>query len=339
MPTFHPPTAPPTTPGRRPLDQLPKAHLHVHLDAAMRPTTLHELAEAAGVTVTMPSGYGSFAAFTATIQAASACLRTANDIHRLVDEIVEDATTDGAVWIEPSMWPVPLGQRLGGIDIAVDTVLAAGHTAQARHGTGFGLVVAANRDRGPTEAVAMAELAVSRRAAGVVGFGLDGDEAAAPGPLFAQAFAVARAGGLRLVPHAGELAGPQSVADALDVLGAHRVMHGVTAATDPVLCHRLARSGVPLDVCPTSNLLLSVVPSLRDHPLPQLLARGVACTINADDPLLFGTTLLQEYQIARDVLGLDDTALASCARTSLVHSGAPRTIVETALAGIEEWLR
>jgi adenosine deaminase len=297
-----------------------------------------ELADRAVVAATLPRGYGSFAAFTDTITAAAACLRTSADARRLVHEIAQDAALAGAVWVEPSMWPGLFGGRLGADADVLDVVLDAGRSAQGRYGVGFGLVVAANRNRPPQEAVALARLAVDRRDDGVIGFGLDGDETAAAGPLFAEAFVIAREGGLLAVPHAGELSGPQSVRDALEVLGADRIMHGVTAVADPALLDRLAAGGVALDVCPTSNVMLSVVPSIARHPLPALLARGVPCSINADDPLLFDTDLLSEYTRARDHLGLTDAHLAGCARASLRHSGAPRDLVESALTGIDAWL-
>jgi adenosine deaminase len=181
-------------PADRDLGSLPKAHLHLHLDAAMRRATFIELAGAAGIVAVLPRGYDSFAAFTEAITAAAACLRTPADTRRLVHEIVEDAARAGAVWVEPSMWPGLFGGRLGSDADALEIVLVAGREAQQRFGVGFGLIVAANRDRPPGEATALARLAVSRRSHGVVAFGLDGDETAAPGSLFAEAFAVAREG-------------------------------------------------------------------------------------------------------------------------------------------------
>jgi len=115
-------------------------------------------------------------------------------------------------------------------------------------------------------------------------------------------------------------------------------MHGVRAIEDPALVQRLAREGVCLDVCPTSNVLMSVVPSMESHPLPALLSAGVRCSINAYDPLPFDTDLLREYERCRDVLGLTDEDLASVARTSIEASAAPPEVVERALAGIASWL-
>ncbi|MFC8431895.1 hypothetical protein [Streptomyces sp. NPDC057253] len=148
---------------------------------------------------------------------------------------------------------------------------------------------------------------------------------------FAEAFTIARDAGLISAPHAGELAGPASVRSALDALGAQRIAHGIRAVDDPSLLARLAAQGVVLDVCPTSNVALGVVESLSAHPLPKLLHAGVRCTLNADDPLLFGPGLLEEYATARTTLALTDHQLAAIARTSIESSGAPRTLAEKAI--------
>jgi adenosine deaminase len=220
----------------------------------------------------------------------------------------------------------------------VDVVLEACALAAARQGVGVGLVVAANRDRGPQAARAVAGVAAARSEQGVTGFDLDGDESAHPAAQFAAAFAVAREAGLQSVPHAGELAGPASVADALELLHADRIVHGVRAVEDPALVALLAERGVCLDVCPTSNVMLSVTPSLDRHPLPLLLAAGVACSINADDPPLFDTSILDEYELCRDELGLSDRQLADVARASLRASAAPEALVRSALAAVDAGL-
>lgn len=322
----------------RDLRTLPKAHLHLHLDGSLRRSTYRELATAAGLPAPLPTSYGSFAEFGATITAAARTLRSTTEVNRVVREIVEDAALAGACWVELSVWPGFLGGRLGSDDDAIDAILAAGGDAARTTGTGVGLIVAANRDRGPAEAVALARLAAARVDAGVVGFGLDGDEAAAPPGPFAESFAIARSAGLLAVPHAGELRGPESIWAALDQLGAQRVMHGVRALEDPNLVARLRATGVPLDVCPTSNVLLSVAPSLADHPLQRLLDAGVRCTVNADDPLLFDTDLVAEYERCRHVMGLTDDQLAAVARTSVESSGAPSAVKQGALAAIDAWL-
>jgi adenosine deaminase len=128
------------------------------------------------------------------------------------------------------------------------------------------------------------------------------------------------------------------VRGALVALGADRIQHGIRAVEDPSVVDLLADRGTCLDVCPSSNLLLAVVPSLDAHPLPQLLAAGIPCSLNADDPLLFGPGLLEEYELARTDMGLDDDALAGIARASITHSGAPDACKSAAVSAIDAWL-
>jgi adenosine deaminase len=237
------------------------------------------------------------------------------------------------------MWPGFLRGRLGPDERVVELVLDESAAAASATGVGVGVMIAANRNRGPEPAERMATLAAGFADRGVVSFGLDGDEAAAPPAPFARAFAIATEAGLRRTPHAGELLGPESVTEALDLLGADRILHGVRATEDEDLLKRLAGSGVCLDVCPTSNVMLGITPSIERHPLPSLLEAGVRCSLNADDPLLFGVSLLTEYETARARMGLSDVQLAEIARTSLDRSSAPPHIVSRGGHGIEAWLQ
>jgi adenosine deaminase len=322
----------------RDLGTLPKAHLHLHLEGAMRPATLAELAARYGVAAPPVGGFGSFAAFAGTYIAACDVIRSPDDLRRVVREVVEDARLDGAWWVEPALYAPRHAARLGSAEAVIEVALDALADAATELGVGAGLVVAADRTEGSADAEEQARLAVRYRDRGVVGLGLANDEAAFPPEPFAAAFAIARLAGLRSVPHAGELAGPASVIGALDSLGADRIQHGVRAVEDPDLVRRLAESPVCLDVCPTSNVQLSVVPSLDAHPLPELLDAGVRCSVNADDPLLFGPGLLDEYRLCRDQLGLDDARLAHVARCSLEASGAPEDLKRRARAGVDAWL-
>ncbi len=319
---------------------LPKAHLHVHLDGAIRPSTLRELCARSGSPPpAIPAGstFGSFAVFTDAITACHEVLGSPDNLHRIVTEVVEDAAHEGTVWVELSLWPGLFGGRFGPEREAVLFVLEAGLAAAARFDLGFGLMIAANRNAGPEAARATALLAVELGSRGVVSFGLDGDEAAFPPAPFAAAFALAKSGGLLSTPHAGELLGPESVVGAVEELHADRILHGVRAVEDPRLVARLAGSSVCLDVCPTSNVKLGVSKPGR-HPLPALLDAGVRCSVNADDPLLFGTSLLGEYELCRSQFSLSDGQLAQMAANSVECSGAPSALKDTALAGIAGWL-
>ena len=319
------------------LRRLPKAHLHLHLEGAMRRSTLAELADREGVVVPDVSTFDGFGSFIELYRFASSLVRRSEDLRRLVLEIAEDTAADGGVWVEVNANPT-LHPELGRMEEVLELTLDAAAQAADQTGVGVGLILSADRTRPPAEAVALARLATRHAAQGVVGFGLANDEAGFPPEPFAEAFAIARGAGLLSVPHAGELAGPESVRGALDALGAVRLAHGVRAVEDPALVERLAREQVCLDVCPTSNLLLGVAPSLADHPLTALLAAGVPVSLNADDPLLFSPGLLDEYELVASGLALDDATMARIAATSIRASGAPEARKREALAGVAAWV-
>ncbi len=325
-------------PAARDLRSLPKAHLHVHLEGAMRPSTLNDLCRRYAVAVPKIEGYGTFTVFAATYLAACDVLRSEADLRRLVAEVVEDAATAGAVWVEPSSYLPHHRQYQGSDEATFEIVLDQLAETAARLGIAAGFMPSADRTLDADDAIEQAKLAVAYRDRGVVSFGLANDEAGRPPEPFAPAFRIARDAGLLSTPHAGELEGPRSVIGALDALGADRIQHGIRAIEDPALVERLATSGVCLDVCPSSNLLLAVVPSLDVHPLPALLDAGVRCSVNADDPLLFGRSLLEEYQLCRTEMGCDDQRLAFIARCSIEASGAPSALKQQALDGIDAWL-
>jgi adenosine deaminase len=304
----------------------------------MRPGTLQEMATARQIEVPPIRGFTSFLAFAGMYDAACRVLDSEAELRRLVREVVEDAARDGVRWLEPAFYCPRYRECLGSDEAAVEIVLDELAATGARLGVGTGLIVACDRTADPAQAVGLARLAVRLRDRGVVGLGLANDEARWPPEPFADAFRIALDGGLISAPHGGELEGPASVAGCLDACGANRVAHGVRAIEDPKLVARLADEGVCLDVCPTSNALLGVVPSIEAHPLPALIEAGVHCSINADDPLLFGPGILEEYQLCRDRLGFDDALLASVAVWSLEHSGAPRALVAEGVRTIEAWL-
>jgi adenosine deaminase len=304
----------------------------------MRASTLGELAKREGIPAPTARHYGDFKAFGETMEAVANVLQTEEDLRRLVRETVEDARDDGVVWLELSVWPGFLRGRLGSHGDVMAVLLDAGEQATSDGTIALGWMLAANRNRGPGEAVEAAKLAATLADRGVVSFGLDGDEAAFPPDPFEEAFSLARQAGLRSTPHAGELLGPSSVRGALDQLGADRILHGIRVVEDEALMRRLASSGTCLDVCPSSNVLLGVVPEMERHPLPKLLHAGVRCSLNADDPLLFGVGILDEYVRARERMLLDDDHLATLARSSLEASAAPRSIVKSGLLSIDDWL-
>jgi adenosine deaminase len=190
---------------------------------------------------------------------------------------------------------------------------------EAVHGLSWRLIMCFLRDKPAAEAMEMLELALPHRDV-IVGIGLDSAEVGHPPTEFAEVFETARAAGFIAVAHAGEEGPPDYITDALDVLRVRRIDHGVAAILDPALQLRLAEAGIPLTMCPLSNLELQVTPDLSQHPLKRLLDAGLVVTVNSDDPAYFGGYVLDNYVAAQKALGLSHADLAQLARNSIVAS-------------------
>ncbi|MFJ3201796.1 adenosine deaminase [Streptomyces sp. NPDC086989] len=333
----------------RDLTLLPKAHLHLHFTGSMRPSTLLELADKYGVRLPDALTAGEPPKLRATDErgwfrfqrlydAARSCLREPEDIQRLVREAAEEDVRDGSGWLEIQVDPTSYAPLLGGMIPAVEIILDAVDTASRETGLGMRVLIAANRMKHPLDARTLARLAVRYADRGIVGFGLSNDERRGMARDFDRAFAIAREGGLLAAPHGGELTGPASVRDCLDDLHASRIGHGVRAAEDPRLLQRLADRQITCEVCPASNVALGVYERPEDVPLRTLFEAGVPMALGADDPLLFGSRLAAQYEIARRHHAFTDAELAELARQSVRGSAAPGDVQDKLLAGIDHWL-
>ena len=287
----------------------PKIELHVHLEGTVRARTLLAIARRNDVPLPADSveglaglyQYRDFAHFLETWQLTTGALRTERDFRQVVADYAAEAASHGAVYIEGIFTPAePAGRGCDWDEVFAGYCDGAQQAAE-QHGVQVRLTPDIPRGF-PLEAADLtARHAVAYRDRGVVAVGLGGPEAAYPPEPFARAFDIARDGGLGSVPHAGEAAGPASVRGALDSLRADRIRHGIRAAEDPGLLRELAARAVVLDVCPVSNLRTGVVRSLAEHPLPQLVAAGIACSVSTDDPAMFGTDLAADYAAAREL--------------------------------------
>ena len=269
---------------------------------------------------------------------ARSVLRTPDAVRRLVREAAEDDAAEGSRWLEIQVDPSGYAATFGGLTAFTELVLDAAREASQATGVQVAVVVAANRTRHPLDARTLARLAAQYAGRGVVGFGLSNDERRGEASEFARAFAIAERAGLLATPHAGELCGPDSVWSCLDALGAARLGHGVRAVEDPRLVGELASRGVSCEVCPTSNVALGVYRSLQDVPLRRLYDAGVPVALGADDPLLFGSRLVDQYAAAREVHGFSDAELAELARMSVRASAAPPDVRADLLTAIDTWL-
>jgi adenosine deaminase len=269
---------------------------------------------------------------------ARSVLRTEDHVRRLLREAAEDEAAEGSRWLEIQVDPGGYAANFGGITAFTELVLDAAREASEGAGVEVAVVIAANRTRHILDARTLARLARQYAGAGVVGFGLSNDERRGDARSFAKAFQIAADAGLLSDPHGGELSGPESVWSCLDVLGAGRVGHGIRSVEDPELVDYLAGAGVTLEVCPLSNVALGIYPDAASVPLRTLFDAGVPMSLGADDPLLFGTRLLDQYDVARNVHGFSDAELAELARMSVRGSTAPAAAKANMLADIDAWL-
>lgn len=329
---------------------LPKVQLHCHLEGTVHADTFRDLAVAHGVQSVRAAGppsqtyaFESFREFLLTFAEVCKTLQHPGDYARIAREYARTALAQNVVhaeiYISPSVWTffhrdLDVVACVGAIRSALDEETRAA-------GVEVALICDLTRNFGAERAFETARLAVTLAEAklGVVGVGLGGDEASVPPAPFADAFAFARAHGLHAVAHAGEAAGPESVRDAIELLGAERIGHGVRALEDPSVVALLAERGIPLEICPTSNRLTGAAPSPLPHPLRELDAAGVTCVIDADDPELFSTTLTREYELVTGWLGMAATArlarnaveasFASAERKRKLHGLLERSGLET----------
>ncbi|MGE0544739.1 MAG: adenosine deaminase [Dehalococcoidia bacterium] len=296
----------------------PKVELHVHLEGAIRPATLLELARRNRVDLPADTVdglrqwfvYRDFKHFIEIFVAATSCLCTAEDYELIVYEFGAEMARQNVRYAEVTFSPsthVWMGRPW---EMVFRGITRGRERAEAE----FGIRIRWIFDivRGVSDASTLmpkadftADVAIDGKGAGVVALGLGGMEDGAPPEPFAPQFARARSAGLHSVPHAGEHAGPDSIWGAIRSLGAERIAHGVRAIEDPALVAYLAERRIPVDVCPTSNICLGVYPDLDAHPLRRLREAGIVVTINSDDPPLFNTTLNDEVALLAGVFGFD----------------------------------
>jgi aminodeoxyfutalosine deaminase len=325
---------------------LPKAELHVHHVGSASPRIVAELAArhpAAGVPADLEAlreffTFRDFAHFIEVYLAVVDLVRTPEDIRYLTYEIAREMSSgQGVRYAELTCTPHTSVIR----GIAIEGYTEAIEDARVAAERDFGLVMRWIYDipgeLGVPAADATLGYALEHRTDALVGFGLGGPEIGVPRPQFAPHFTRAVAEGLRSVPHAGETTGPQTIWDALRLLHAERIGHGTSAATDPELLAHLAATGIPLEVCPSSNIATRAVARLEEHPLRAFVEAGVTVTINSDDPPMFGTTLNREYEIAADLLVLDAAGVAELARAGVRASFAPDALKTRLLGAIDTY--
>ena len=324
---------------------LPKAELHVHHVGSASVRIVSELAARhPGVVPSDPEElrqfyeFRDFAHFIEVYLAVVDLIRTEEDVRLLTYEVAREMA-EGQQIRYAELTCTPYTSVVTGIPIEAYT--EAIEDARVAAERDFGLVLRWIYDIpgefGVPSADATLDYALNHRVDALIGFGLGGPEVGVPRPQFQRHFDAARAAGLRSVPHAGETTGPETIWDALRLLGAERIGHGTTAVEDPTLLAHLADTGIPLEVCPSSNVATRAVAAIGDHPIAAFRDAGVTVTVNSDDPPMFGTSLNREYEIAADLLGLDEAGVADLARTAVVASFADESTKTKLLAEIDAY--
>jgi aminodeoxyfutalosine deaminase len=284
----------------------PKIELHVHLEATVRPQTLLEIARRNDYPLPAANAqevadlyrYRDFDHFIEVWITTTNALRRYDDFRRIVVEYAEEARRHGAVYIEAIFSPIERTWRGVDWDEIFSGYCDGAEEAAEIHGVEIRLTPDITRGAPLDAAFECVRYALKYRERGIVGIGLGGEENLYPPEPFAPAFEAAKAEGLASVPHAGEVVGPASVRGALERLHADRIRHGIRAIDDPGLVRELAARGMVLDVCPLSNLRTGAVKTLSEHPLPDLVAAGIPCSISTDDPEMFDTDLSRDYEAA-----------------------------------------
>ncbi len=304
--------------------RMPKVELHLHLEGAIAPRTLLELARQNGVElpardiagVEQLFRYRNFSEFLTVFMAMARAIVRGEDFARLAYELGMDLAAQQVRYAEVMISPMQHIRR--GMDLYEAIAGTAEGFARVERETGVRIRIALDHGRqyGPDLAWQVLEIARKAQPLGVIGWSIGGNEVGYPPEPFAEVFAAARAAGLGLMAHAGEVVGPQSVWGAIESLGVSRLGHGIRSVDDPELITALARRGVVLDVCPSSNLYTGAVASWAEHPLRQLYDAGVTVTINSDDPTFFNTTITEEYRRAVTHFGFGADDLACMVRNA-----------------------
>ncbi|HET7440811.1 MAG TPA: adenosine deaminase [Terriglobales bacterium] len=307
---------------------LPKAELHLHLEGSVEPETLLELRHRhgnAGSTldeVRQIYQYQDFNAFLMAFKAVTQELRSADDYelitYRLMQRLKTQNVLHAEVYISVGVclyWKLDFAAIFEGLE-------RGRQRGERDFGTSLLWIFDATRHFGPEKAQQVAELAVRYRDRNVIGFGIGGDERRAAPELFRDVYAYAAGHGLHLTAHAGETTGPDSIWGALN-LKAERIGHGLTAGEDPELIEELSRRQIPIEICVSSNLKTGCCRNILQHPVKNYFDHGLMITLNTDDPAMFHTSLIAEYQLVQAQFGFTDEHLRELARNSFEASFLP----------------
>jgi aminodeoxyfutalosine deaminase len=303
---------------------LPKAELHVHHVGSASAKIVSELAARhPGVVPSDPAElaryftFDDFAHFVTVYLSVVDLIRDGQDVRTLTYEVAADMAAQSIRYAELTVSPYTSIKRGIRAEAFIEALEDARVAAERDHGIVLRWIFDIPGELGLEGAEGTLRIALDHGPSTLIGFGLGGPEIGVPRPQFKPYFDQARAAGLHSVPHAGETTGPQTIWDALTLLGAERIGHGTSAPQDESLLAHLAAEGIPVEVSPTSNIATGAVVDLAEHPIIAMVEAGVPVSINSDDPPMFGTTLSREYAIAARLLQLDTLGTVELAKAAV----------------------
>jgi aminodeoxyfutalosine deaminase len=310
---------------------LPKAELHLHLEGSMQPSTVCALASAHGITVSENEvrkryAYADFFEFLEAFKWVTSLLRDPADYARVLHDLAEQLIAQHVVYSELTLSVGVMLLRGQNVEANFAALLEATEPFLAR-GLRFNFIFDAVRQFGAQAAMKVVECAERCACSSIVAFGIGGDELSLPASEFRAVYEKAAAIGLRRIIHAGEMGGPKQIRDAIDFLGVERIGHGIAAIHDPALMDLLVERRIPLEICPQSNIRTGALAAqlrrssatIEQHPLLDLFRHGIPVVLGSDDPAMFHTDLLSEYETALR-LGLSEEELVRLSAMSFDHA-------------------
>jgi len=329
-------------PARAWLRSLPKPELHVHLEGTITPQAYVRIARRNGCEAPDdPAALfdcSDFESFLRAFLRVVRALQKPEDFGELAYDYLKSSAADGVRHVELLLSPATQRKFVPGLDLEQIVAAVGAARARAQRELGISSLLIIDMVRNLGEAAAFEDLELARRCRhqGVIGVGLGGDERNFPARDFQNVFKRAAELGFHRTVHAGEAAGPQSVADAVELLQAERIGHGVSARQDRSVMELVRSRGVAIDACPTSNAITGAVRHIGAHPLNEFLNEGLLVTLSSDDPAFFGATLLDEYE-SLSKQGFSRSLLAQIARNGFAASFAPEEQKLAWIAEVQEY--
>ncbi len=327
--------------------ELPKFDLHVHLDGSMRPSTVRELVRALpedrklATTLDIeralfPPQRCTLEEYLKAFEITVAVLQSKAALERAAYELCEDAAKENVIYMEIRFAPLlHLRDRLEPQQV-VEAVLAGMHRAESTYPIRTGLILCGMKQEPPARSIQTAQLAAEYLEKGVVGFDLAGPENGFPPSLHREAIEIAKQAGLHVTIHAGEGCCPEQIKEAID-LGAERIGHGVYLYQDEATERVVVEKGIPLEICPTSNLQISgLMNSYAEHPLKRYLDRGIRVTINTDNRLMSRIDVTHEFEKIIETFSLSRDQVKRILLNSANAAFAPEEVRNSLRTEVEE---